>query len=122
MPAACYANPYPAFQPAMRIITAITQSNPAVVTTSFNHQYVNGTIVRLDIPIANGMQEITGTIGIIGTTYILTVASPTTFSLNVDSTNFTPYVDNECAMVIPVGEVTSQFTAATYNVLPYPAN
>lgn len=114
-PVACYANPFPAFQPAMRVVTAITQANPAVVTTSFAHQYVNGIIVRLDFPAANGMPQI------VGNTYVVTVVSSTTFSLNVNSSNFQAYVNNQCAMVIPVGELTSQFNAATQNVLPYPA-
>jgi hypothetical protein len=106
---------FPAFQPAMRLITVITQANPAVVTTSFAHQYVNGIIVRLDIPQVDGMQQISGP------TYPLTVTSPTTFSLPVDSTNFQAFTNNQYAMVIPVGEVTSQLNAATRNVLPYPA-
>ena len=119
-PVSCYANPRPAFQPAMRIVTAISQSNPAIVTTSFAHQYVNGTIVRLDIPLANGMPQISG-VPYPGQTFPITVTGTDTFSVPIDSTNFQPYVDVECCCVVPTGEINSQFTAATRNVLPYPA-
>lgn len=109
----------PIFQPAMRIIAAITQSNPATVTTTFAHQYINGTIVRLDIPVACGMQQanqLTGTIVVTGAT---------TFVINIDTTLFDAFaipVDplpqvNTCAMVVPVGEITATLAAATQNVL-----
>ncbi len=114
-PVGCIAERNPAFQPAMRIVTAITQAPQAVVTTSFDNQYITGTIVRLDFPKANGMPQI------VGNTYTLTVISPTTFSLNVDSSGFQEFTNIECAMVIPVGEVNGQLTAATQNVLPYRA-
>lgn len=120
MPTACYAVRNPAFQPAMRIVTAISQSNPAIVTTSFAHQYVSGTIVRLDIPLANGMPQISG-VPYPGITYPITVVSPTQFSVPIDSTNFQPYVDVECCCVVPLAELNSQFTAATQNVLPLQA-
>jgi len=113
MPVACYAVEFPAFQPAMRIITAISRTNPAVVTTSFNHQYTDGLIVRLDIPLANGMQQISGI------PYPVTVTGGTTFSVPVDATSFDVYVDTECCCVVPVGEVNNQLTNATRNVLPY---
>lgn len=118
MPAACYAVPFPVFQPAMRIVTAITQSNPCQVTTSFAHQYVSGTIVRLDIPLANGMQQLVGTSSA-PVTYPITVTGSTTFTIPVDSTKFQAFVNNECCPVVPVGELNSQLIAATQNVLPY---
>lgn len=116
MPAICFAEQFPAFQPAMRIVTAISQSNPATITTSFAHQYVNGTIVRLDIPLSNGMQQIAGI------AYPIIVTSSTTFTVPVDSTSFQAFNNINCSMVIPIGELNSQFNAATQNVLPYPAN
>ena len=50
------AIPDPAYQPAMRNILSITQSNPCLVTTTFdginpgNHLYITGVILRLYIP------------------------------------------------------------------------
>ena len=106
----------------MRIISAITNASPAVVTTTFDHQYLSGTIVRLDIPPADGMQQLNGMI------FPILVASSTTFSIPIDTTTFDPFAipvspvpayANTCAMVVPVGEVNATLLAATQNVLPY---
>ena len=115
MAVACYANPFPAFQPAMRIITAVSNSNPVSITTSFAHQYITGTIVRFDIPLTNGMQQL------VGSTYPIIVTGNTTFIVALDSTSFQPFTNTNCAMVVPVGELNGQLTAAMQNVLPYPA-
>lgn len=101
----CYANPNPIFQPATRLIASITNANPAVVTTTFAHQYKDGTIVRLDIPPADGMQQANQLTGSI------TVLSPTTFAISIDTTQFAPfaipatisYLTNVCAFVVPIG-------------------
>lgn len=114
------AFPFPVFQPAMRIITAITNSNPAVVTTSFNHQYISGTIVRLDIPIGFGMQQMNQLYAPI------VVLSPTTFSIAIDSTQFDAFVvpggNLQYAQSVAIGEISQILTAAVQNVLPYPAS
>lgn len=116
----CFAQMNPVFQPAMRLIAAITQSFPATVTTTFDHQYIDGTIVRLDIPPACGMQEANQFFG------PLTVTGATTFTLPLDSTNFQafsipiapdPHTDI-CAQVVPMGEISATLKAATVNVLP----
>lgn len=117
----CYADPAPVFKPAMRLIAGITTANPAVVTTTFAHGYISGTIVRLDIPAADGMQQIDGFVGAIN------VTGSTTFQVNVDATNYTPFAIpvspdphvNTCAQVVPIGEVDSILDAAVRNVLPY---
>lgn len=118
----CIALQTPVFQPAARLISAITQSLNCVVTTTFPHQYVSGTIVRLDIPPACGMQQANQFFG------PLTVLSDTTFSLPLDTTNFTPFVVpsglgphvNICAQCVPIAENNDILTAAVRNVLPYP--
>lgn len=115
----CYANPNPIFQPATRLITAITNAFPAVVTTSFAHQYVNGTVVRLDIPPADGMQQanqLTGTI---------LVLSPTTFSIDIDTRLFAPFAIPAapatnvqiCAFVVPIGSANDTLKPAELNIL-----
>lgn len=117
--AICYADPNPLFQPAMRIIAAITNSYPATVTTTFAHQYKTGTIVRLDIPPADGMQQVNGK------TYPIVVTGADTFTIPENTTNFdvfaipvapVPAYTNVCAMVVPVGEVNETLIAATVNV------
>ena len=120
---ACYANPSPIFQPATRLIDSITNANPAVVTTTFAHQYKDGTIVRLDIPPADGMQQANQLTGSI------TVLSPTTFAIDIDTTTFAPfaipaapsYIINICSFVVPVGgpsvSVNQAVRVATINSL-----
>ena len=122
----CYADPNPIFQPAMRLVTAITNASPAMVTTSFAHQYKTGLICRLDLPLAVGMQQANGLSGAI------VVNSPTTFFIDIDTTTFdlfslppapqpgvpAPLV-NTCAQVVPVGEINELLTQATRNVLPF---
>lgn len=117
----CYADPNPMFQPAMRLIAAISNSDPATVTTTFAHQYVTGTIVRLDVPFVDGMQQITGRV------FPITVTGPTTFTIPEDTTNYdvfaipnpAPIHQNTCAQVIPVGEINSTLLAAVRNILPF---
>ena len=117
----CYANPHPIFQPAMRVISSITNSFPVVITTTFDHQYKTGTIVRIDIPPADGMQQLTQQTGSI------TVLSSTTFSMPIDTTEYTPFAipvapsphDQICALVVPIGEDNDTLRIATQNVLPF---
>ena len=111
----------PVFAPAMRIVTAITNSFPMAVTTSFAHGYITGLNNRLYIPEGFGMQEAN-----LLYSYI-TVTSPTTFTMDgIDSTGFTafsvpsgyPYYTP--AQVVNVSENALMLTGATKNQLPYP--
>lgn len=116
------AYPYPTYQPAMRVVTGITNSFPAVVTTSFAHQYLTGTIVRLDVPKKFGMTQVNQKFGPI------TVTSDTTFTIPIDTTYFDsfsismtfPY-SYQHAQCVPIGEVNETLKAAVQNVLPYSA-
>lgn len=116
---AYYANPNPVFQPAMRLIASITNANPAVVTTTFDHDYNTGAIVRFDIPFADGMQELNQRLAPI------IVTGPTTFTIPIDTINFSPFsipvgappYINTAAQVIPVGEQADTLASATFNVL-----
>lgn len=110
----------PTYQPAMRVVTAITNSNPAAVTTSFDHNYIDGTIVRLHIPDGFGMMQVDHLYGII------TVTSPTTFTIDINTIEFDQFSapvtfpqSYQSATVVPIGEINSQLTAAVRNVLPY---
>jgi tryptophanyl-tRNA synthetase len=102
----------------MRLIASITNTYPAVVTTTFDHEYISGLVIRMHIPIACGMPELSSFVGEIS------VLSNTSFSLDIDTTNFTvfaipvapvpPWLDT-CAQVIPVGEDNDMLTEATRN-------
>jgi hypothetical protein len=115
---ACYANPDPLFLPAMRIVTNITRSNPAVVTTSFAHDYLTGEILRLIVPSIFGMWQANQQQGVIE------VIDSTSFYIALDTTNYDTFAAPSpmpekytCAQVCPVGELNEMLTAAEHNVL-----
>ena len=115
-----YTNPYPVYQPAMRVITALTNAFPAVVTTSIDHQYQDGIIARLVIPNGFGMVKANGLVGTI------TVLSDTTFAISLDTTFFDAFtlpaqfpLSYNNAQVVPIGQVNELLKNATRNVLPY---
>lgn len=131
----CYVYDNPTMQPPVRLIASITRANPAVVTTALQintiaqpnvivygvHRYTTGMKVRLDIPIACGMQEVNAQTGII------TVTGNNTFTIDIDTRLFTPFsipttpnpAINTCAQVVPIGEVTEVLNAAVRNTLPH---
>ena len=103
----------------MRVIAGISNDFPATVTTTIDHDYIVGTIVRLDITPTGGMFQANQKVGT-----ILTVPTPTTFTIDIDSTHFDifsipsqfppGYNDSQ---VVPVGESNDILTAAVQNVL-----
>jgi hypothetical protein len=113
---------HPTFTPAMRIISSITNANPALVTTTFAHGYITGEIVRITLPrvpfntVSFGMAQINGQTGTI------TVVDTTSFTIAIDTTLYdvfsNPGTYSQQPQVVPVGEVNSLLTAATKNVLP----
>lgn len=107
----------PTFQPAMRIVTAITKANPASVTTSFDHDFITSTIVRMYVPNGFGMTQINDLTGTI------TVTGGTTFTIDIDTSYFdafaVPVGNKQFALVVPIGENNDILLAATVNVLPY---
>jgi hypothetical protein len=120
---AILAQRFPIFQKSMRIISSITNASPAVVTTTFNHQYITGMIVRLNIPEGFGMVQANQLYGPI------IVTGDTTFTIAIDTTKFDAFaapssfpLNRQSAQVTPIGEVNTTLKSATQNVLPYPAN
>lgn len=112
----------PTFQRAMRIISNITNAYPATITTTFEHNYQTGEIVRLIVPLGYGMVEANQKQGVI------TVTGDTTFTIDIDTTHFNAYTtpstypeNYQYSQVVPVGEENDQLEGATQNVLPYSA-
>lgn len=114
----CYVNPDPRIQPAIAVISSITNAREAVVTTTIDHNYSSGTIVRFRIPESVGMKQIDKMTGIV------TVTGSDTFTVDINTTNFDAFsipgapawYENTCALVVPIGEISSQFTAAVQDV------
>lgn len=76
----------PTFQRAMRVISSITRANPAVVVTTTDHQYIDGMIMRINVPKGFGMQQVNQLQGEI------TRLSDTTFSIDIDTTDMDPFL------------------------------
>jgi hypothetical protein len=110
--------PYPQFQPAMRVITAITNGFPAVVTTDIDNNYQTGLIVRLDIPEEYGMVQANQLFGPI------TRIDATNFSIEIDTTYFDPFIVpgalivSTLAQAVPMAEINSQLYQAVRDVTP----
>jgi hypothetical protein len=109
------------FTPGYNTVVSITQANPAVVTTGTNHNLTDGQVIRLRIPPKYGMPEVNNNL------YVVSVLSNTTFSLqykqvpfvNVDSTQFTPFVNANTgtpAQMAAVGAAPSPATAPDWAV------
>jgi len=111
----------PTFQRAMRLISAITNANPAQITTTFDHDYETGDIVRLHVPRWFGMRRADKQVGTI------TVTGTDTFTIDIDTTQFNafsipapvPWYVDSYPSVTPVGEIAANLGGATQNVLPY---
>ena len=128
MPTNSFAYQNPIFQPAMRIVSAITNANPVAITTTFAHNYSTGLIVRVVIPNGYGMVPPLLPGQTVTTRFFegpITVTSATTFTMPIDTTALNAfavpapnpghfYTDTQ---VIPVGEVNSTLYLATVNVL-----
>ena len=115
------AQAFPVYQPAMRVINLISHDYEAVIITSTDHQYHAGMIVRINLPEGYGMQEVNQK-----TCTILRIIDPVTFATDIDTTNMSVFsvptsfpLNLQYAQVTPVGELNTQLTDATRNVLPY---
>jgi len=112
-----YVSTQPAYVPAMKAISSITNGFPALVTTTTEHDYVSGTVARLVIFPGYGMSQANQL------TAPLTVNDAVSFYIDIDTTLFDPFITPvltpQTCQVIPVGEITEITTAAVHNNLPY---
>lgn len=118
-PYQCFAVRYPVYGPAMRLIASITNASAPVVTTTFDHSYVTGTIVRFDLPPAVGMQQLNQK------TFPITVTGSDTFTIPIDTTTFqafaipmssSPFID-VCAQCVPIGSENDTLEPAVKNII-----
>jgi len=93
-------------------ITNVTQANPAVVTTSAAHTFVNGESVTITDVV--GMTELNGN------TYVIANVTSTTFELQgIDSTGFTAYISGGSAQSDGIFELTTPYTESQLPRLSY---
>lgn len=104
--------------PAHLLITAISRSNPAVITTAGfipHNIYIPGQLARLSIPWNYGMQQADGL-----TVQILAVNS-NSFSVALDSTGFDPFVVPMTSIYTPApASLSSAGSRNTYNFTTLP--
>lgn len=105
--------------PSSLQITAISQSNPMVITYSVNpntasFSYIVGQLVKLTIPNSYGMQQANNIVR-----QIVSIGTGTV-SLNIDSTNFDPFSapssGEQPASFSPYGSQNLQYSNATNSV------
>jgi len=101
-------NPNFPWLPDIRFISAITNANPAIVTTTVPHGYSTGYNVRIVFPfpyaLAFGMYQINGQTGVIN------VLTPTTFAIAINTLGYNAFVLGtvlEQAQVVPIGQYTN---------------
>jgi len=107
----------PGFTPYAGIIFNITNANPGVVTTFQPTNYAPNLSVRIVFPGGYnwGMNQVNGNV------YKVNQLTPTTFSIDVDTTNFdtfassTPIQFAQLAQCIPVSESGNTFNEAVKN-------
>jgi len=115
----------PAFYPARRYITQITQAAQAVVTLSVTHQYQVGQLVRVVVPAAFGMVQMNnlqGTIVAVNTS--TTGSGSNSITLDINSSAFSAFVfplssaaPFTSAEIVPIGEDTGFALSANQNIL-----
>jgi hypothetical protein len=95
--------PAASFTPVRRLISAVTNAEQAVVTTSADHGYVTDDWVRLVVPLSHGME-------IDYEQSRITVLSTTQFRTDIDTSFRLPFVVPAApftpAQVVPIGGVS----------------
>ena len=97
-------NPNFPWLPQQKTIASITNANPAVITTTTDHGYSTGFNVRVFFPYTAsnvfGMEQIAEQTGTI------TVLSPTSFSITIDTRGYPAFTQGtrEKAQVIPISQ------------------
>jgi hypothetical protein len=105
------------FTPQAQVISNITNANPAVVTTTQPHGYLSLLLVRFFLPPPTyfGMPSLNSQV------FQITVLSPTTFSVPVDTTNLDPFSEantEQVPQVTPTAENAFILYQAERNALP----
>lgn len=90
--------------PKINFVTAITQSNPAIVTTATPHGYTGQMFVRIVFPHTFG--PVFGMPQIDEQSAGITVLSDTTFSIAIDTRNYDPFTlvtNPQMPQCVPIG-------------------
>lgn len=100
------------YTPSSKVVGAVTNSNPGVVTTVEPHGYVDGYFVRFFFPLDVGMNQLAGKVVKVG------VLDANNFSIGVNTSNFdsfAPTTNDQRPQVVPVGSEALEPLAPTKN-------
>jgi len=100
------------FVPNRQQVSAITNANPAVVTTTQDHGYETGLCVRFFFPLNVGMNLLDNE------EFLITKIDDTSFSIPINTTNydvFAPVGTAQLPQVIPIAEAADSLAQATKN-------
>ena len=100
------------FIPNRQSVSAITQANPGVVTTTQAHGYQSGLCVRFFFPLNVGMNQLSDV------EVRVTLINTTSFSIGVDTSNFdvfSPVGTVQTPQVIPVAERADSLAQSVRN-------
>jgi hypothetical protein len=104
------------YQPSLFFISAIALGNSTTVTTSVNHNYVIGQLVRLLIPPTYGSFQLNEQQG-----YVTSIPSANQVVVNINSTQANAFVPSPTygptpPQIVAVGDQSSGQISATGNV------
>jgi hypothetical protein len=104
------------YQPSLFYISAISEGTVTTVTTSVNHNYVIGQLVRLLIPFNYGAQQLNERQG-----YVIGIPAANEVVLNIDSTKADAFIPSPTygptpPQIAAIGEVNSGQISSTGNV------
>jgi hypothetical protein len=100
------------FVPNRQQVSAITNANPGVVTTTQDHGYETGYEVRFFFPLNVGMNQLSDQV------VKITKIDDTSFSIGIDTRNFdafSPVGTVQLPQVIPVGSFQNSVLEPTEN-------
>jgi hypothetical protein len=104
------------YQPRQFFISNISLGIQTTVTTTVNHDYVIGQLVRLVIPFFSGCRELNHRTGL-----VLSIPSPTQVLINLNSSNaslFTTTTTPQQPQILAVGDVNNGLIVSTGRTLP----
>ena len=98
------------YQPRFFFIEDITQGPTTIVTTTTDHDYVIGQLIRLIIPPTNGIRLLNGQLG-----YVISIPADDQVEVTIYSVGLDPFItsnNRNQPQILPVGDVNTGQTNA----------
>jgi hypothetical protein len=104
------------YQPSVFIITAVSLGSTTTITTSVDHNYVIGQLIRLLIPFTYGCFQLNGQQG-----YVIQIPSSDEVVVNINSTQANAFIPSPSygltpPQIIAIGDINSGQIGSNGNV------